>query len=174
MTAARVVLLAWGNPSRGDDALGPLLQERAEAWAEGCPGVPLVVLGDFQLQVEHALDLQSRDLVLFVDADASCPAPWVFEPVSAGGNPSCSSHALAPEEVLGTFERLAGGPAPPAFLLRVRGEAFGLGQPLSPAGSRHLESAWGFLRCLLEDPRPGAWVSRLGVPPCPSPTSSKR
>ncbi|MBL8482901.1 MAG: Ni/Fe hydrogenase, partial [Rhodocyclaceae bacterium] len=44
-------MFAWGNPGRGDDALGPLFAERIEAL--DLPGVEC--LTDFQLQVEHAL-----------------------------------------------------------------------------------------------------------------------
>ena len=48
-----VVVFAVGNPSRGDDALGPLLMAGLEQ--QDWPGVQLV--SDFQLQIEHALDL---------------------------------------------------------------------------------------------------------------------
>ena len=50
------LVIGIGNPSRGDDAIGPLAVERLEALA--LPGVEL--LTDFQLQVEHALDLIGR------------------------------------------------------------------------------------------------------------------
>ncbi len=59
-----VLVLAWGNPSRGDDAIGPAFAQAVEAWC--LPGVE--VLTDFQLQIEHSLDLSGRRCVLFVDA----------------------------------------------------------------------------------------------------------
>ena len=61
--ALPVVVFAVGNPSRGDDALGPLLAERIEA---AFPDI--VVISDFQLQIEHALDLVGAELILFIDA----------------------------------------------------------------------------------------------------------
>ena len=51
--ADSVLVFGWGNPSRGDDALGPLFVDAVEAMK--LPGVEC--LTDFQLQVEHALDL---------------------------------------------------------------------------------------------------------------------
>jgi hypothetical protein len=54
-----ILVFAWGNPSRGDDALGPLFAERIEAL--GLPGVEC--LTDFQLQVEHALEASSACLL---------------------------------------------------------------------------------------------------------------
>ena len=62
-----LLVFGWGNPSRGDDALGPLFVERIEALE--LPGVSC--LTDFQLQVEHALDIQDRRQVLFVDGGKS-------------------------------------------------------------------------------------------------------
>jgi len=64
---APLLVLAVGNPSRGDDALGPMLLEALHA--EGIDGDGQVeLLGDFQLQIEHVIDLRGRRAVLFVDA----------------------------------------------------------------------------------------------------------
>ena len=65
---APTLVFGIGNPSRGDDAIGPLMIERLEREqsAGRLSGVDL--LTDFQLQPEHALDLRGRARVLFVDA----------------------------------------------------------------------------------------------------------
>lgn len=67
MKPAPILIIGIGNPSRGDDALGPLAIERLEAL--DLAGVEL--LTDFQLQVEYALDLAGRRRVIFVDASVS-------------------------------------------------------------------------------------------------------
>lgn len=143
--AAPVLVLAAGNPSRGDDALGPALAARLEAAA--LPGVEVLV--DFQLQVEHALDLAGRQRVIFVDAALDAMPPFELRPVVPGRDASHTSHALSPAAVLETFERITGAPAPEAQVLAVRGEAFEFGEPLSPAACAHLEAAWDFLQALL-------------------------
>ena len=76
---APVVVFAVGNRSRGDDALGPLLLERLAAVldAEG-RGSRFELIDDFQLQIEHALDLAGRRLALFIDAGTGTPAPFVI------------------------------------------------------------------------------------------------
>ena len=66
-----VLIVGIGNPSLGDDALGPLLIERLEtllAQEDPAAALNIELLSDFQLQIEHALDLLNRSLVLFVDA----------------------------------------------------------------------------------------------------------
>jgi hydrogenase maturation protease len=142
-----VLVMALGNPSRGDDALGPELAARLEAAA--LPGVEVIV--EFQLQVEHSLDLEGRRLVVFVDAAVDARAPCEIRAVMPARDASHTSHALSPAAVLETFERVTGQAAPAARVLAVRGESFELGAPLSPEARANLEAAWGRLAALLRD-----------------------
>ncbi len=135
---APILVLAIGNPSRGDDALGPALAERLEALAP--PGVEVMV--DYQLQVEHSLDLVGREVVVFVDAGAGTPAPYELREAPPAETLAHTSHALAPGAVLAAYRRVHGVDPPDAFVLCVRGESFELGEPLSAAAAAHLESAW--------------------------------
>jgi hydrogenase maturation protease len=138
---APVLVFALGNPSRGDDAIGPELAARLEAAA--LPGVEVLV--DFQLQVEHALDLEGRRLVVFVDAALDARTPCEVREVMPARDASHTSHSLSPAAVLETFERISGRPAPEAQVLAVRGESFELGAPLSPEAGANLEAAWRIL-----------------------------
>ena len=135
---APVLVLAVGNPSRGDDAIGPELAARLEAAA--LPGIE--VINEFQLQVENALDLVGRERVIFVDAGTGTPAPYELRRIEAAAEFLHTSHALSPEAVLATYRRVTGIDPPEAWLLCVRGEAFELGEPLSAAASGHLAAAW--------------------------------
>jgi hydrogenase maturation protease len=136
--AAPIVVFAIGNPSRGDDAIGPELAARLEA--TGREDVDVVV--DFQLQIEHALDLEGRRLAVFVDAAIDAVPPYELRAVRPCRDRSHTSHALSPAAVLETFERCTGQTAPPAWILAVRGERFELGEALSAAALTHLEAAW--------------------------------
>jgi hydrogenase maturation protease len=145
-----VLVFAWGNPSRGDDALGPALIERLEAarpahpeWGE------LALLTDFQLQPEHALDLDGHRRVLFVDAHVSCVAPYVFDRLQPQPGFGYTTHAMQPEALLAVFRQVTGREPPPAWLLTIRGLAFELGEPISAGAQAHLEAATGFVASLL-------------------------
>jgi len=76
---APILIFAIGNESRGDDALAPLLVRRLADWlaANDLAG-QCEILEEYQLQVEHVLDLQQRRLILFVDAGMDTPAPLIF------------------------------------------------------------------------------------------------
>ena len=139
---APVLVLAVGNPSRGDDALGPALAARLEA--AGLPGVEVIT--EFQLQVENALDLIGRERVIFIDAGSGTPAPFERRRLAAAADFLHTSHAISPESVLATYERLHGAPAPEAWVLCVRGDSFELGERLSEEADRRLDPAWEELR----------------------------
>jgi hydrogenase maturation protease len=153
----KVVVLGCGNPSRGDDALGPALMARVETWISAHPDRPVTAVEDFQLQVEHTLDLQGRDLALFVDASASGHEPVVLHPVRPAVDFSFSTHALSPPALLQAFATLDRGTPPPAFALAVRGYSFGLGHSLSPQAAQSLEAAWTLLERMLENPSRKGW-----------------
>jgi hydrogenase maturation protease len=151
------MVLGCGNPSRGDDALGPALMERLEAWMHRHPERPVEAVEDFQFQVEHALDVQGRALVLFVDAAASGPDPYALRQLAPAVDASFSTHALSPAGVLLAFTSLACGAPPPAFSLGVRGHGFELGEDLSAQACSNLEAAWVLLQRLLENPSREYW-----------------
>ena len=160
-----VLVLAWGNPSRGDDALGPELAARLEA--SGAAAGVAEILTDFQLQPEHATDLDGRTLVLFVDASTSCPPPFAFSRVAAVRDASFSSHAMSPAALLAAYEVVFGRAAPPAYVLAIRGDCFELGEPIGEGPRQSLDAAAAFALRLLGEPDPMAW-DRLAARTTPS------
>ncbi|MFP8780026.1 hydrogenase maturation protease [Hydrogenophaga sp. RWCD_12] len=125
---APLLVFGWGNPSRGDDALGPLLVEQLAAQAQAqLPAGRLECLTDFQLQVEHALDLRGRQRVLFVDAAIGLQTPFAVSAVLPAPVAGFTTHALAPEALLQVYCELERAEPPPCTLLAIRATAFELG-----------------------------------------------
>ncbi|AKH20509.1 hydrogenase maturation protease [Sedimenticola thiotaurini] len=156
MSRAPVVIIGYGNPSRGDDALGPLLLERLEQ----CPDIAAGIyepITDFQLQIEHVTDLEQRQLLLFADASVSAEAPYGFSRLTPLQDHSYSSHSLSPATLLAVFEQVYGIPPPPAYLLTMPGYSFELGQPLSPRAASYFEQVVDFVRGLLQQPQRAFW-----------------
>jgi len=160
----QLVIFAYGNLSRGDDALGPQLLDlidnywqQKEAKNQFTEKNHIEFIEDFQLQIEHALDLQHHDLALFIDASVSCPQPYCFTRLHPVQDDSYTTHALHPAAVLYVYQQTIGQPPPPAFLLTVRGEAFELGSPLSAMARQNLTTAFTFLTQLIENIDASAW-----------------
>lgn len=139
--AKPLLVLGWGNPSRGDDALGPLCVAKLQARCPQELAKAVDFQEDFQLNVEHALDLRGRRQVLFIDASFSAKAPFEICWPQASMDASYSTHALSPQSVLHVYQLVEGVAAPAATLLAIRGECFELGAPLSAHALGHLEAA---------------------------------
>ncbi|MDP2828315.1 MAG: hydrogenase maturation protease [Sulfuricellaceae bacterium] len=131
-----ILIFGYGNPSRGDDAIGPLLIEQLARL--DLPDVDL--LTDFQLQVEHALDLRGRERVLFVDASYVCQDPYELTRIQPAADASYTSHAMSPAAVLQACAELY-GEEPESWMLAVRGVSFELGEPLSVEATGSLDAA---------------------------------
>lgn len=157
MSFPKFLVFGYGNPSRGDDALGPMLLE----WltAQACPDTEY--LTDFQLQVEHALDLEGRELVLFVDAHLSCRPPFEFTELAPVCDKSYTTHAVSPGAVLQVYREIKGQEPPPSFLLSIRGERFELGEGLSESARINLAEACEFAARLYAEPSLVVWRSLL-------------
>lgn len=156
---APVVVFAVGNRSRGDDALGPLLLERLGdwLWTRGL-AARFELFEEYQLQLENALDLEGRELALFIDAQRGAPRPAMLVAVAPSKKASAgATHALEPAAVLEVHRRVTGHEPPPAFALGVRAESFELGEGLSKATQEALGEAWPLLESLAGDPRLESW-----------------
>lgn len=138
----KLLMFGYGNLGRGDDALGPILVERIARLHLA----DVECQQDMQLQVEHVTDLAACDWVLFLDADMSCSGPFDFSELTAAKDDSYTSHAMTPAALLYAYRQVYGKDAPPAFLLRIRGHDFELGDSLSKRAAANLEVAAELLR----------------------------
>lgn len=142
----KLLVFGYGNPGRGDDALGPMFVEQvAKLQLE-----QVTCLNDMQLLVEHVTDLVNFDEVLFVDADLTCQAPFELTQVVAKKDDSYTSHALTPAALLYIYQQVYANKAPPTYILRIRGYQFELGDTLSNQAAINLVAAIKQLKHLHE------------------------
>jgi hydrogenase maturation protease len=133
----KILLFGYGNPGRGDDTLGPELVSRIKEMQLAS----VECLNDMQLQVEHVIDLNGCDRVLFIDADMSCAEPFDFSEIAAVKDDSYTSHAMSPCALLNAYRQVYREDAPHSLLLRIRGYDFELGAPMTSRASDNLEEA---------------------------------
>ena len=152
-TVKPVLIFTWGNPSRGDDALGTEVYDQLQK--EDLEDVDL--LTDFQLQIEHAIDLEQRSRILFVDASLNAAEPYEFYRLAAAQDDSYTTHAMSPAALLATYEKVNKQAAPAAFMLSVRGYEFGLGLPLSEKARTNLEQSITFIKRLTSENMARNW-----------------
>jgi hydrogenase maturation protease len=128
-----VLVIAWGNPLREDDAVAWHVLEGLRS-LKPRPGLPALHLRHaHQLTPEMAECVSRARGVVFVDARRDgVPGEVRCEEIapSAGSNPL--AHSLSPQALLLYAEQLYGR-APRAVVLSIAGERFGMGEALSPA-----------------------------------------
>lgn len=136
-----VLIFTYGNPSRGDDALGPdmfhLLHQN--------PLENVELQTDFQLHIEHALDLEGRDFILFIDAGTDCEAPFELQRLQPEKDNSFTTHSMSPSSILAVYRQINQRDPPEAWLLTIRAYEFGLGKALSEKARENLFLAHQYL-----------------------------
>jgi hydrogenase maturation protease len=144
----RILIYGYGNPGRLDDGLGPAF---ARELAERDLGGPVTIETGYQLNVEDAELVADHDLVVFADADAACPAPFMMHRLQPHAAPPFSTHSLEPEGVLALAQEHFACDAA-AFTLGIRGYEFdGFGETLSPGAERNLAAAADYMSRVLRD-----------------------
>ncbi len=151
MSLKPVLIFAYGNISRGDDALAPLLIEQLQdADLETVCGHPVKYLCDYHIHVEHILDLQGCERVLLIDAHQSLSQPYSFELVQPKRETSYTTHGISPPTLLSTYENTLSDQAPSSYLLAVQGHEFNLGEGLSSSAQNSLNQAFDFTLSILQ------------------------
>ncbi len=152
------LLFAYGNLSRGDDALGPLLLKQLQNTVKH---EDIEFLNDFQLQPEHALDLENRKLVLFIDASVNRKTAFQFEQLQATRDNSYTTHAMSPAAVMLVYQQINKTTPPPCFLLSIQGIQFELGEELSDKAQQNLKQAASFAEKILQKSTLAYWQKNL-------------
>lgn len=148
MPTTRTLILAWGNPARGDDGLGPAIAGLVDALA-----IPEVTVhSDYQLQIEDAETIARHDRVIFVDADRTGTEPFSCRRLTPSTHGlSFTSHSVSPGALLELTRRLFER-APEAWLIGIRSYDFDQFEEKLSAGARtNLEAAADFMRRALTD-----------------------
>lgn len=133
-----LLILGIGNPSRGDDAVGPLIIEWLEETAR------FDCRWNYQLQIEDAEEIDSYDSVLFIDAHVNQESLIDLSEVCPLEDSSFSTHSLSPEAVT-ALNRKYFTQHPKVQLLSLKGESFELGAGLSKTAELALSEAKLFL-----------------------------
>ena len=148
-----VLVIAWGNPLREDDAVAWHVLEGLRSLKPRPSLPPMKLRHAHQLAPEMAECVSKAQGVVFIDARRDgTPGEVRCEEIapSAGSNPL--AHSLSPQALLLYAEQLYGR-APRAVVLSIAGERFGMGESLSPAVRRALPRA---IRKVLHQAR--AWA----------------
>ena len=138
----KLLLIAYGNELRGDDAAGPLVAETVTGWAVA----GLRILTAQQLTPELADPISQADAVVFVDARlGEVGQSTTLSPLSPDSGGDFSAHRSNPASLLALSQALFGR-CPPAWMLTIPALAFDYGAPLTPTTRDGVTTALTLLR----------------------------
>lgn len=153
--ALRALVIGYGSPIRGDDAIGPLA---AEQLATGPVPDGVRVLSRHVLTAELAEDLAGVDRVVFLDATVDGP-PGEVRVRELGPDAravSTMAHFHDPRELLAWCETLYGR-KPQAWLVSVAGQSFDYASyRLTPCAEAAVAAMIAEVRRLIASPLPSA------------------
>lgn len=144
----RTLIIGYGNPMRGDDALGWRVAEelaRSPNFAEA------EVLSCHQLAPELAERISRVQAVFFIDATIDgTPGEVQCREMAGPVSPLRFTHEYAPDELLGLSRALYGA-APKGFVFTMGGKCFEHGEGLSPAVSARIPEVISRITKAIED-----------------------
>jgi hydrogenase maturation protease len=146
---ARVLIIGYGNPLRGDDGLGwhvAIQCVREFDWHE------VEVEACHQLTPELAEEASHARLIIFVDAELNGSPGQIkerdIEPDTS--SPPTFSHSLTPAELVACAHALY-GTTPLAHLITVTGQCFEYTESLSEAVTQSMDKVMKKIRALIRE-----------------------
>lgn len=145
----KVLFYGYGNPGRQDDALGCLLADRVEQWAENEQIAGITCDSNYQLNIEDAHDLNEYDVVIFADASKEENIDsFLLDQVLPSLEVEFSMHSVSPGYILYLCEKMY-GKKPVTGLLHIRGYEWEFQEGLTEHAQKNLDDSFGFIKQLL-------------------------
>ncbi|HQP03339.1 MAG: hydrogenase maturation protease [Bacteroidales bacterium] len=147
MIAGKSILIyGYGNPGRQDDGLGNEFVEIMEKWiaAEGIKNV--FTDSNYQLNIEDADTISSRDIVVFVDATTEEIEDFYINRVEPSeAKVEFTMHAVSPAFVVNLCNDIY-GKFPECFLIHIKGYEWEFQEGLTDKAKANLLKALEFVK----------------------------
>jgi hydrogenase maturation protease len=142
---SNLLVIGYGNPLRGDDAVGQVVARVLSDWY--LPNVKVLSL--HQLAPELADDLAEVGTVYFIDAcmDRTLEHPRVAE-IQSGNSTVNVSHFSSPQDLLVLAKQLYDC-EPRAYLIEIPAESFEINEGLSAKARKGVKEVLEYLRGVL-------------------------
>jgi len=141
----QILIYGFGNPGREDDGLGIELVRMLEDWARqnGMKGIDFD--SNYQLNIEDAEAISTKDLVIFIDASTEDIEDYMLTEVTGDKDVSFTTHAASPGYIVKLCSDLF-GKCPEVYLLHIKGYQWEFREGLSERANRNLQNAFTFVK----------------------------
>ncbi len=126
----KILIYGFGNPGRQDDGLGNAFVEMMKEWVEDENLNGFEFDSNYQLNIEDAVAIANKDLVIFADASTEEITDCVLTPVTGSTDVTFTTHAASPGYIVKLCNELY-GKIPAVYLLHIRGYEWNFREELS-------------------------------------------
>ncbi|MBA7534096.1 hypothetical protein ES705_26342 [subsurface metagenome] len=147
-SSPRILVYGYGNPGRQDDALGVLLAEEINKWAqeENLPNIDIDQ--NYQLNIEDADKIAQYDIVVFADASMNDVNSYEMDKVVPDAKVDFSMHSVTPSFVVGLCNRIFAG-KPLVYQLQIKGYKWEFMEKVTEGARKNLNSAVSYIKNFL-------------------------
>lgn len=147
----QILVYGYGNPGRQDDGLGIELVRRLEEWAAETELVDIEFESNYQLNIEDAEAISSKDFVIFADASQEEIEDFYLSRVEGDAEISFTTHAASPGYVVELCKELF-QKEPHVMLLHIKGYKWEFQEGISERALDNMEKALDYMKIILEKP----------------------
>lgn len=139
-----ILVYGYGNPGRQDDGLGIFLSERIDSWIKGENIQSVKVDYNYQLNIEDAMEIAGKDMVIFIDASKEEISDYCLTKVKPSDRLEFTTHTVSPSYLLNLCEVFY-NKSPDVYLLHIKGYKWGFMEDMTEQAKRNLNKAYDFL-----------------------------
>lgn len=143
---SKILVYGYGNPGRQDDALGNIMVEKLEEWAEENKLSNIEFDSNYQLNIEDADSISNFDIVYFLDASIEEIDSFELTEVQPSKNTvEFTMHAVSPGFVLDLCKKIY-SKSPKTYLLHLKGYEFEFMEEITEKASENLDAGFEFMK----------------------------
>jgi hydrogenase maturation protease len=146
-----ILIYGYGNPGRQDDGLGIVLTQKLEKWVSENKISGIDFDSNYQLNIEDAVAITQKDLVIFVDASEEDIEDFCLSKVDGSSKVSFTTHAASPGYIVQLCRELF-QKEPLVLLLHIKGYEWAFQEGLSEQAQENLDQALAYMKYLLTHP----------------------
>jgi len=148
----KILIYGYGNPGRKDDGLGSVFVDLLKKWLDSERIKNVELENDYQLNIEDALTISEKDLVVFVDASIENIDDYCLTRVEAEDSKiEFSMHAVSASFILDMSNQLY-DKDPETYLLHIKGYEWDYKEELTDKATINLNKALNFIKERILDP----------------------
>lgn len=152
MSQIKILIYGYGNPGRQDDGLGNEFIEQIQSWAKNDENTAYEFDSNYQLNIEEAELISTKDLIIFVDASIEKEVEtYKLTKVSNSSDITFTTHHASPGYILQLCNSIF-DKQPPTYLLHIKGFEWDFKVGLSAKAKTNLEKALLFMKKKLKKP----------------------